>query len=571
MSSVSKISSGTLAKPLVRRLPPPFAGIDLNFCRNPSCAAYGVLPDPFKRPKGAPPPASGVLRGVVAGKKHEEHYQCPACGTTSRVKNNRAVVEECERLRRLRETDPATAACRNVGCVNEQIPVEGHPGLYQSFGQTNGGDPRWRCKGCMKTFSTGKPARRHKRSDKNRLVLDMLCNDLSLAKISKISGLSYRDIYRRIDFYHKRVRSFVARREDFSKVDFSTMGSRFATDSQALTINWPTRKRRLPVVFQHLCTAHARSGFIVEASFQLDAEISPAEAAAQSLAANEDAVSTAFRCHARLWTKDEFDAHLDRLARNAGLTEADVHGLPSAGSMIRYDVMQFAHAMRLRDHIGNRDVPLVFVMDGDAGLKQSFTTVFQPEVAGGKAHLTIVDFDKGMTNDKRNMVVADGRTDLCAATGLTSTELKLIPSEFYAEIVDEEVACRLIGEPVGAWFQYPFPTKSEPNKRVLLLTDSPDVSARSKARLMRLSTLRSVDSYFHRFRSNVRFASRPQVSTGGHGRTWGRHHLYDPSVLAKLVDIYRFYHNWMEPGADKETPALRIGLARGRVYERDLL
>ena len=48
----------------------------------------------------------------------------------------------------------------------------------------------------------------------------MLCNDLSLAKTAKISGLAYRDIYRRIDFYHERVRSFVARREDFSRIDF---------------------------------------------------------------------------------------------------------------------------------------------------------------------------------------------------------------------------------------------------------------------------------------------------------------------------------------------------------------
>ena len=399
----------------------------------------------------------------------------------------------------------------------------------------------------------------------------MLCNDLSLAKTAKISGLAYRDIYRRIDFYHERVRSFTARREDFSRIDFAEVGSRFATDSQALTVNWPNRKRRFPVVFQHLCTAHARSGFIMEASFQLDPEISPAEAETQSLAANEAHVSTAFRRHARIWTETEFDAHLSRLASAAGLSQVDEYGLPVTGSMLRYDVMQFAHAMRLRDHIGDANVPLIFVMDGDAGLKQSFATVFHPEVSAGRAHLAVVDFDKAMTNDKRNSVVADGRNDLCAATGLSSAELSQIPSEFYADIVDEEVAIRLIGEPVGDWFQYPFPTESEPNKRVLLLTDRPGRAAREKAKLIRLATLRSVDSYFYRFRSDARFASRPMVSTNSHGRVWGRHHLYDPVVLSKLVEIYRFYHNWMEPGVDGKTPAMRIGLARGKIYERDLM
>ncbi|MFW2544105.1 hypothetical protein ACN2XU_15835 [Primorskyibacter sp. 2E107] len=41
--------------------------------------------------------------------------------------------------------------------------------------------------------------------------------------------------------------------------------------------------------------------------------------------------------------------------------------------------------------------------------------------------------------------------------------------------------------------------------------------------------------------------------------------------MAKMVQIYRFYHNWCDPGDDKQTPAMRIGLARGRVYERDFM
>ncbi len=181
---------GAVVVPLVRRLPAPVAGVELNFCRNPACAHYGVLPDPFKRPQGSPPAPAGVPRGAVPGGKHQDFYKCSACGTTSRVKNNRAVVEEHERMRRQRDIDPCAPACRTVGSANQDLPVSEHPGLYQSFGKTKGGDPRWRCKACAKTFSTGGPARRHKRSDKNRLILDMLCNDLSLAKTAKISGLS---------------------------------------------------------------------------------------------------------------------------------------------------------------------------------------------------------------------------------------------------------------------------------------------------------------------------------------------------------------------------------------------
>jgi hypothetical protein len=78
----------------------------------------------------------------------------------------------------------------------------------------------------------------------------------------------------------------------------------------------------------------------------------------------------------------------------------------------------------------------------------------------------VIEFDKAMTNGKCNSGVADSRADLSASTGLSSAELNLIPEEFYASIVDEEIAIRVAWEPIGGWFQSPFSTKSEPNKRV---------------------------------------------------------------------------------------------------------
>lgn len=41
--------------------------------------------------------------------------------------------------------------------------------------------------------------------------------------------------------------------------------------------------------------------------------------------------------------------------------------------------------------------------------------------------------------------------------------------------------------------------------------------------------------------------------------------------MVKIAGIYRFYHNWCEPGQDKKTPAMRRGPAKGRIYERDFL
>ncbi len=92
--------------------------------------------------------------------------------------------------------------------------------FYRRFGKTAKGDPRFQCRICSKTFSIGKPAKRHLRSDKNRIIFQILCNDVSLAKISKIVDISYRDLYSKIDFFYDQIQSFVLQKEDFSKVDF---------------------------------------------------------------------------------------------------------------------------------------------------------------------------------------------------------------------------------------------------------------------------------------------------------------------------------------------------------------
>ena len=54
-------------------------------------------------------------------------------------------------------------------------------------------------------------------------------------------------------------------------------------------------------------------------------------------------------------------------------------------------------------------------------------------------------------------------------------------------------------------------------------------------------------------------------------RLWFGKNAYNPSVLAKLVEIFRTYFNYCEVGEDKRTPAMRMGLARGPVAEEDIL
>ncbi|WP_415182422.1 hypothetical protein [Phaeovulum sp.] len=122
----------------------------------------------------------------------------------------------------------------------------------------------------------------------------------------------------------------------------------------------------------------------------------------------------------------------------------------------------------------------------------------------------------------------------------------------------------LQGHLINEAFAWPFHTKSEPYRRIRILTDRDSMAPDRRARLMRLATLRSVDAYFHKVRSNIRFAARPAHTPSGNGRTWVRHYLYKPETMAKIIEIYRLTHNWMGSSKTKKTPAMKLGLARGQ-------
>jgi len=45
---------------------------------------------------------------------------------------------------------------------------------------------------------------------------------------------------------------------------------------------------------------------------------------------------------------------------------------------------------------------------------------------------------------------------------------------------------------------------------------------------------------------------------------------YDPNVLARVLEIYRVFYNYIAIGRDKKTPAMRLGLARGPFTAHEL-
>jgi transposase-like protein len=574
VKSVPQIS----ATAVKRRIPHPRFGVDVNFCRNAQCSQFGVQPDwRDGRGQNLSSNTDNLRRGEVKGTGDEKNFTCGSCGQASVIKNNRAVVEEYRRLRRLQWHDGGQKSCGQKACRSHGRSLDVRPELYRKSGRTSAGHQRYACKRCRSTFAVGHPARNHRRQSKNGQILKLLVHGTSLSKISEIGDLAPRDVYRKLDFIYECVREFTSRREgDLCDTDWESHGRRFATDSQTLTLNWPNRKKRASVNVQHLCTAHANSGYIVLGHLQFD-PAGDMEQIEIDMALNGDLTKDrCWRQHGRLWTASEFKAYLDQLTAEVVIDpeiapEVDLGlQLPHEGGLVRHDIQQYAHALILKRMVSKSDSRFYFVQDGDAGLSKAFLAAFAPGVRAGRVDVATVAFDKYQVNDVREALYAQGRKQLRTDLGLSAHQLNCLPAFVLDEELDRLIVKQLAGQTIGTPFAWPYHTKSEPSRVVDLKTDRADLTTERCARLMRLATLRSVDSYFHKIRSNVRPASRPVSTPSGNGRTWDRYFLYKPEMLVKIIEIYRFHHNWMGTRQTKRTPAMKLGLAKGRIYERDL-
>jgi hypothetical protein len=49
------------------------------------------------------------------------------------------------------------------------------------------------------------------------------------------------------------------------------------------------------------------------------------------------------------------------------------------------------------------------------------------------------------------------------------------------------------------------------------------------------------------------------------GRRWFGYGPYKPVMVGKLLDIFRGFYNFVEVGRDKQTPAMRLELAKDKI------
>jgi hypothetical protein len=149
--------------------------------------------------------------------------------------------------------------------------------------------------------------------------------------------------------------------------------------------------------------------------------------------------------------------------------------------------------------------------------------------------------------------------------GVSDEDLKLVL------IAGRLATMRAHGPWNDKWLDHPLPTMAEPDKAIAHLTDYGDLDVVHAARLFGKVSLRAIDRFFMQVRRAVSVIGRPIRSPRTAERVWRGRSAHNPEVVVKLLEMYRVVLNHVETGTNGRTPAMRLGLAEGRIRFEDII
>jgi transposase-like protein len=571
------------------RIPPEHGGVQVNYCKSPVCANYGIAAgQTAERRLGGTNPYTldGSRKGVSV-------CICNDCGEIFPLKSNLGIAEEAGRMADY--LSPAAAVfCRNKDCANHanQVPV-GTAGAYASFGKTTIGNPRWRCNVCGKTFSQNtKATARQREHRKNKTIFRLLVNKMPVRRIIEVTDIDPKTFYHRLDFLHRQCQAFAANRERALAV-LPIRRLYLGVDRQDYRVNWLVRKDKRNIQLSAIAAVDNDYGYCFGLHLNFDSSLD-SEAIQAEVERNGDlAKPYAYRRFARLWLNtdhDEASAKSVATKRRKGglptqiddtyavaLTREDIESpdapspveqLPEYGMQTHGEYTMYGCFFFLKRLLGNVQ-KWRFFLDQDPGLRAACLAAFHDEIRSRTADAFYVRISKDLTVDEKRRRYHDAKA-LFEQAGAEHPGMK--PQAVKLLLIKERLqSMRPHGKWQDRWLDHPFPTMSEPEKAVAYLTDLGDYDEDHQAWLYNKASLHGVDSFFNQVRRRLSLLERPIHSKANKGRVWNGYAPYNPGNVTKVLDIMRTVHNYILTGKDGKTPAQRLGLAQALLHYEDII
>ncbi|EJG0969542.1 IS1 family transposase [Vibrio parahaemolyticus] len=580
------------------RIPLKEADIQVNTCKNPKCSQFGLEPELRHsiihdlndgQPKRDPFYAISGLAADTPGLK------CKACNVISPIKSNKGVHQEYKRLSLYLESQKHT--CPNHECSNHLLDVNSNPKSYYKFGSTNGSQ-RFQCKLCRKTFSTGSKRRTQRKSEKNKLIYSLLVNKVPVRRCCEIAGISPSTFYKKVDWLYEQAQGFVQLRERKLLEQISIDRLYLSTDRQVQATNWLSRSDKRNTEILGIGTADNRSDYVLGWHFNFDPSLKPHNIESETLALADYEKAIPFRKYAHLWLSQDYEKAIqesqgrkkpnpqgsligeiedkylveqDRVNIESSELLDNTVMLPSSGMLVRSEYTMYAHFKLMSDLLRNVE-KVRFYLDQESGIKNAFMHSFQDRVNTGTADAFYVKATKDLTVDQKRMLERQCHHYIKSKFGVIYSQLSFKEKQSIIQqlVIDEIPRIKRIAGSKEDWLTYPMVTRSEPEKMVAALTDISRYSLEHQANLYKLATLHGIDRFFMQARRRVNLLERPFSVGANARRVWYGYNAYNPEMIIKVAELYRLFYNYIHDArGDKKTPAMRLGLAKGKVtYEK---
>lgn len=486
---MSKISSAGY------RFLEPFSGVQVNFCKNIKCKAFGV-PESLnrvRRPKEASPKPGDYIRSGDA--RNNMRIMCGLCVSKNPLRSNEAIAQELGRLS-AHIFDAKEPCCPVEACSSHRVPVT-TPGFYARNGKTHSGTPRWRCSACRKTFAgTAAPQARQRKPHKNRDAFALLMNKMPLKRIAELTGLALSSVLGKIELIHRQCTAFAGSREQQLVQGMALPSMYLVIDRQMHNVNRSNRKDRRNVALTAVDSADLATGYVFGFNLNFDPSMDYHAVELEAAANGDLAQYEAYREHVRLWLSSDYETSVEASKTRKAVSkrfktaafeegveqditaqyeqaqtrediEAEGMGpdttLPSQGVQIKDQYTLHGHFHLLATLLQNAEKVRCY-MDQDSGMRAAFLGAFSERVKQRTTDGWFVSVMKESTVSQKESAVskAKSRTRDIASVypGLTGDELRV-------QLMKHEMAHPLeMGDFKDKWLTHPVPSMSEPAKKV---------------------------------------------------------------------------------------------------------
>lgn len=577
------------------RLPHAFGSIQINFCKNPTYSNYGIPASVKKQPRG--PGAS--LRGsdkykIQARNTQWPFLKCLLCNEYPPIKSNLAIQEEFSRFSNyLRQKEEPS--CPELSCSNRAIGINLGKENYQSFGKTKAGSRRYRCKVCGKTFSVGGATLRQRKPYLNKLIFKLLMNKSPFRRICEVAEISAKALYDKINFLYQQCQAFAGNRERRLLEGMPIRRVYIGVDRQDYMINWINRRDKRNIILHAVGSADNETGYVFGVHLNFDPLLDPRKVEQEAVAIGDYALPHPFRRYARIWLNCDYieavkrkskrktgrqhgslaeeisDTYAEALSREDIEVFESLNGstqLPYKGMQVHAEYTLYGHFFFLKQLFTGVE-RVRFFLDQDSGMRAACLGAFQAEIQARKCDAFYVRINRKMTVPERQTALEESRNEF---RRIQNTYQELSESEVKLLLIKQRLASMVeIGKWRDRWLSHPFPDMSEPEKSICYLTDYGDYDEDHLAWLYDKASMHAIARFFMQVRRRLSLLERPIASAGRAGRMWHGYSSYNPESIIKVLGIFRVFYDYILKGKDSKTPAMRLGLAKGRVKLEDII